>query len=322
MPKTLEQERSRHSYEHVTPHVARVPHQLVNSYLVDDPISGQWILVDAGLRTSTNHILRAAMERFGSDSRPVAIVLTHGHFDHVGALGKLSEFWEVPVYAHTLEFPYLNGCCAYPPPDPTVGGGMMSVMSRFLTRGPYDFSKRLRPLPSNGEIPGMPGWRWLATPGHSPGHISLFYEAHRTLIAGDAFVTTKQESVLAILSQQQEVNGPPAYFTCDWESARNSVRVLASLNPRVAATGHGIPMSGEELAAQLQKLADNFERDAIPKHGRYVGQPAITDENGVISVPPPASDPWRKAAAVGIGVLTIGAFALLVRANRRKHCCY
>ena len=42
----------------------------------------------------------------------------------------------------------------------------------------------------------MPGWRWVHTPGHTAGHVSLFRDADRTLIAGDAFVTTKQESAL------------------------------------------------------------------------------------------------------------------------------
>ena len=73
---------------------------------------------------------------------------------------------------------------------------------------------------------GLPGWRVIETPGHSPGHVSLFRESDGVLIAGDAFVTTKQESLLAVMTQRQELRGPPMYFTCDWDAARESVQKL------------------------------------------------------------------------------------------------
>src|SRR4051812_17896220 len=73
-----------------------------------------WVLIDAGVWGSTNAILRAVENRFGTGSRPRAIVLTHGHFDHVGVLPELAERWDVPIYAHPLEHPYLNGSQQYP----------------------------------------------------------------------------------------------------------------------------------------------------------------------------------------------------------------
>jgi glyoxylase-like metal-dependent hydrolase (beta-lactamase superfamily II) len=68
-----------------------------------------WVLVDAGLPGSAGTIRRHAAEIFGSEARPAAIILTHGHFDHVGALLTLATEWDVPVYAHPLELPYLTG---------------------------------------------------------------------------------------------------------------------------------------------------------------------------------------------------------------------
>src|SRR3954462_5543909 len=127
----------------------------------------EWVLVDAGLVGTKAFIHSAAVERFGPHSRPAAILLSHGHFDHVGALEELSREWDVPIYAHPLEHPYLNGREAYPPPDPTVGGGLMALSSSLFPRGPIDVSGRLKALPEDGTLPTLPGWRWLPTPGHS-----------------------------------------------------------------------------------------------------------------------------------------------------------
>src|SRR4051794_18086223 len=78
-----------------------VPHTLVNTYLVGPrgATTGNWVLVDAGMSYSAGTIVKAAAERFGPDSKPAAIVLTHAHFDHVGSLPALAELWDVPVYA-------------------------------------------------------------------------------------------------------------------------------------------------------------------------------------------------------------------------------
>ncbi len=229
-----------------------------------------WVLIDAGIRGSSGSILRAAEERFGPDRPPSAIIMTHGHFDHVGALHHLAERWEVPVYAYALEMPYLNGTKAYLPPDPTVGGGLMSLLSPLYPRGPVDVQPWLAELPVDGSVPFMPGWQWLHTPGHTPGHVSLWGESDRTLIAGDAFITTRQESAYAAATQAPEMHGPPMYFTPDWASAKTSVAVLASLEPACVVTGHGQALRGPEMRDALHRLARDFDRIAVPAHGRYV----------------------------------------------------
>jgi glyoxylase-like metal-dependent hydrolase (beta-lactamase superfamily II) len=230
----------------------------------------QWVMIDAGVMATASIIAGAAQDRFGPDARPAAIILTHGHFDHVGALEELAEQWDAPIYAHELEFPFLDGSAAYPPPDPTVGGGLMSALSRFYPRGPVDVRARLRPLPADGSLPGMPGWRWIHTPGHTPGHVSLWRETDRIIIAGDAFITTNQESAYAVALQRPEMHGPPMYFTPDWVSARASVEKLAALEPEIAVTGHGHSMAGPEMRQALHTLARDFDRIAVPEQGRYV----------------------------------------------------
>lgn len=312
----------------VTPaHGSGAPHQvvadvaylrllIVNVFFVGAPGvgDGPWALVDAGLSGTAHRIRAAAESRFGVGARPAAIVLTHGHFDHVGALRELAARWDVPVYAHPLELPYLTGRSDYPPPDPTVGGGAMSFLSPLYPKSPIDLGRRVQPLPDDGTVPAMPGWRWIHTPGHTAGHVSLFRDDDRTLIAGDAFVTTKQESALAVLAQRQEVHRPPAYFTSDWGAARRSVEQLAALEPEVAATGHGVPMRGPLMQRALRVLAADFGRRAVPEHGRYVPEPAITDANGVVSVPPPVPNPLPKVL-LGVAFAAIAATWLL----RRRH---
>ena len=245
-----------------------------------------WVLIDAGLGMGTGRIVSAAEERFGKAVPPRAIIMTHGHFDHVGALEALAEKWGSPIYAHTLELPYLDGRSAYPPPDPSVGGGMMARLSPMYPKQPVNVSRWLAPLPSDGSIPAMPGWRWVPTPGHTPGHVSLWRESDRALIVGDAFVTTNQESAYGALTQKPEVHGPPMYFTQDWGAAAASVRTLARLQPDLVVTGHGRALQGSAMTQALVQLAERFEEIAVPEKGRYVNAPAIADATGTKFVPP------------------------------------
>jgi glyoxylase-like metal-dependent hydrolase (beta-lactamase superfamily II) len=254
----------------VTHDVAYLRLVIVNVVFCGTPDSADWVLVDAGVMGSQSAIQRAAAARFGKDARPRAIVLTHGHFDHVGVLESLARDWDVPVYAHALEHRYLDGREAYPPPDPSVGG-VMARLSPLYPRDPVDVGSRLRELPLDGSVPGMPGWRWLHTPGHTPGHVSLWREADRLLISGDAVITTRQESAYAALTQDAEMHGPPQYFTPDWAGAKTSVETLAALAPEIIVPGHGRPMRGPQMRAALNALAQDFDRIAVPPHRQTQG---------------------------------------------------
>lgn len=260
----------------IAPDVAYQRLAIVNVVYYGTPGAGDrhWVLIDAGVMGTAAAIVGAAESRFGAEAAPAAIVLTHGHFDHVGALEELAERWRVPVYAHELELPYLNGQSAYPPPDPSVGGGMMASLAGFYPRGPVNVSRWLKALPADGSVPEMPGWQWIHTPGHTVGHVSLWRASDAALIAGDAFITTAQESAYAVAVQRPEMHGPPMYYTQDWQQAEASVQRLATLQPELAVTGHGPPLHGSELRRSLSALADEFRRVAVPHQGRYVGNPA------------------------------------------------
>ncbi|HEY6152735.1 MAG TPA: MBL fold metallo-hydrolase [Candidatus Udaeobacter sp.] len=261
---------------------------IVNVVFVGQPgaTDREWVLIDTGLPGFAGAIKRAAGERFGEDSRPAAILMTHGHFDHVGSLETLADHWDVPIYAHLLEQPYLDGRSAYAPPDPTVGGGLMAMTSPLFPPDPINVSRRLRLLPDDHSVPHMNGWRWIHTPGHTPGHVSFWRENDCSLIVGDAFVTTNQESVYAAILQRPEMHGPPMYYTSDWDNARESVRALAALEPELVVTGHGRAMQGPEIRYALNTLAHDFDEVARPKHGRYAREPARADASGTTYVPP------------------------------------
>jgi glyoxylase-like metal-dependent hydrolase (beta-lactamase superfamily II) len=288
--------------EQIARGVYRLRTLMVNVYFVADTESPRrWMLVDTGMRGYAGVIRREARRVFGT--RPAAIVLTHGHFDHIGGLPRLADVWGVPIYAHPLELPYLTGRSPYPPPDPTVGGGTQSWISPLYPRGPIDLDTRVHMLPQGGGVPGFTEWQWLWTDGHTPGHVSLFREHDRTLIAGDAVVTTRQESTMNVLLQREVVWRPPAYYTSDWNAARRSVEILARLAPEVLATGHGHALRGPAMREALSALADRFD-EAMPSSGRYVPYPAVADERGVVHVPP------RPGIAITPANIAIGAAAV------------
>lgn len=301
---------SKHAWFYVAPGVWGLRDKFVNVYFIHDAATNHWVLLDSGMSTSAAKIRRVARDLFWPQTTPAAIILTHGHFDHVGAVRELADEWDVPVYAHYLEAPYLTGRSAYPPPDPSAGGGLFTWFSFLFPKGPIDLGGRLLMLPEQGNIPGLKEWRYFHTPGHAPGHISLFREQDGVLLAGDAFVTTQQESLLSVIKQEKKLTGPPRYFTYDWGAAERSVQTLASLQPSIVATGHGMPMEGDALKA-LQELATHFREKAVPVKSRYADNPAVAGISGVEYVPPaPNRYTLLKAAAVvalvGIGILLAG----------------
>lgn len=301
----------------VAPHVWGTKDIFVNMYMVQNPEDQSWVLIDTGLKSSAPKIKKMAAELFGEDSRPNAILLTHGHFDHTGSLKKLADEWDVPIYCHYLELPYLSGRSAYPPGDSTVGGGLMAKVSWMYPKKPVNVENRLRILPPDGSIPFLPGWIYVNTPGHAPGHVSYFRQRDKVLIAGDAIVTTKQESVMSVMLQKKRLSGPPKYFTYDWTAAGVSVKNLAELEPEIVASGHGQPMNGEEMRIALTNLSVHFDDLAVPRKGRYVDDPAVADAAGFKYIPPKPKDNTLLILTVG-AVVAGAALAYLLMSGKEK----
>ncbi len=156
------------------------------------------VLVDAGLPGSSAAI-EATLQRIGANWSHVSdIAFTHAHFDHVGGLA------EVVAQA----------------PQATVWAGALDA------RGiPVDGGILVTPLNEGDKVGGL---LVLATPGHTPGHISLLDEARSLVIVGDLVGTV--DGVLSF--------GPPA-FTADPALSRVSLERVAMLGVERLLYSHG-----------------------------------------------------------------------------------
>lgn len=254
------------STEEVLDDILILKFTLVNACMVgyphvEDP---KWALIDTGLENSHDFILDVVCDRYGMDLPPEAIILTHGHFDHIGSAISLSRHWDVPVFIHPLEIPYVTGKKDYPLGNPEVDSGLIAQMSQSFPHTAIDLNSRIFPLPEDGTIPYMPEWRYIHTPGHTVGHISLFREKDRTMIVGDAFSSTKQESLASVIAQVKAITGPPKYLTEDFKLAKESINKLKTLKPELAITSHGAPLKGKELTKYLDDLMKNYDELVIP----------------------------------------------------------
>jgi glyoxylase-like metal-dependent hydrolase (beta-lactamase superfamily II) len=124
-------------------------------------------------------------------------------------------------------------------------------------------------------IPGLPGWEAIHTPGHTPGHFSLYRRSDRVLITGDAVVSINLNSLLGVLFGRRGVFGPPRYSTWDLAAAQRSIMILAALEPLVVATGHG-EARVDEAARSLHGLAQGQDRPARWRQGFFTGVDTAT----------------------------------------------
>lgn len=236
-----------------------------NLYLVRSETS--WVLVDAGWQGDHDRVRAAARALFG-EVPPAAILLTHDHPDHEGAALLLAREWGCPIYLHELELPIalrdfeaMQRCAG--PLDRWVVLPLMRLMGRRRRDALFARStlrEVVRQLDSSGEVPHLSEWRWVATPGHTPGHVAFFRPEDRVLLSGDALVTVRLNSPLALLLRRPGWSEPPSYSTWSRSRARESILTMADLQPSVVAGGHGWPATGRHTAAALRAFAERLPR--------------------------------------------------------------
>lgn len=214
--------------------LASFPGHGFNSYLLASD-ADKSVLVGTGTRYSAKRMLRQLRGH-----ALAALVLTHGHPDHQGASKAICQLYDIPLW------------CGARDADPISSGELAALLPSSalnrrlvrLTAGPsYPVTRRLR----QGDA--VAGFVVIETPGVSPGHISLWRERDRLLLAGD------------VLVHQHPVRGtpglyePPERFTHDSHANRESARKLAALEPAVVCFGHGPPLRDvarfREFAASL-----------------------------------------------------------------------
>ena len=188
-----------------------------------------------------------------------------------GSLRELLKTWDVPVYAHHTELPFLTGRRVIRrriPPWAAVAScpGLLS-----FSEIPIDLGARRR-VSAGRRAAGAAGLAYRRYARTHPGACLLFREEDRLLLAGDAFVTLHAESLLANLTLDPRVQRPPAYFTPDWPATRVSLLKLAELAPETVATGHGQPLGGEVMKRRFPAGVEfASHRHGLPAHGRYRG---------------------------------------------------
>ncbi len=221
-----------------------------NAYLVGSGSS--WALIDAGWPRDAQAIRRAAESIFGSGARPAAILLTHVHPDHCGAVPELAAAWDAPVWVHPDELGIAQGdaraiCDFAGPIDrwivlPALRLTGARRMEATLARSSLkDVARAFDP---GAGVPGLPDWDAVSTPGHTPGHVTFVRRDDRVAITGDALVTVDLNTLRGLLLQKPRIAGAPWYTSWDRRQAKASALTLAGMRPRVVAGGHGKPMTG------------------------------------------------------------------------------
>ncbi|WP_435120610.1 MBL fold metallo-hydrolase [Amycolatopsis thermoflava] len=223
--------------------------------------AGGWALVDAGWASSAPAIRAAAASLFGQGNPPRAILLTHIHPNHSGAAGTLARQWHVQVHVAAAELPMARGryLPAFGMPldrwavVPLLRLLPARVRNRIETAG--DISDVTHAFGDPADLPGLPGWTAVPTPGHTPGHVA-YHRADGVLLSGDAALTVDLDSLTGVVTARRRLAGPPRYTTWNPVRARHSLAGLAALRPRLLAPGHGdpVPVTGDELAALATRL--------------------------------------------------------------------
>jgi hydroxyacylglutathione hydrolase len=108
-----------------------------------------------------------------NELKPLAILLTHAHFDHIGAVDQVREAFEIPLYVHEKEASWLL--------DPSLNGSQLFSMSELIRLKPAEYTLGNKKTLSVGGFT----FKLYETPGHSPGSLSFYYEEEQIVFAGD-----------------------------------------------------------------------------------------------------------------------------------------
>ncbi len=227
------------------PRSPQEPESFLNLTLIVDEQNGS-TLVDAGLPDQMEAIRAALVEagiRVGDLRR---IIFTHQDIDHVGSGAALVRHSGARVLAHAADAPYIEGSL-----------GPLKLSPEMLEQRPQmrEVLERLEPVGIDEYVEDgtrldlAGGTRVISTPGHTPGHISLYLERSKVLIAGDA-----------LTAQRGSLNGPNQSMTPEMRTALQSIRRLADLEIDTIICYHGGVVS-EDANGQLRRVIEEASAD-------------------------------------------------------------
>ncbi len=204
-----------------------VPGVIANLFLIVD--TDGLTIIDAGLPGSHRKILSYVAGLGKSPADVKRIILTHSDIDHVGGLAALQKATGARTYASQIE----ADAIATGKPSrviKTQGFSMrrtlMRLMAPIMGARPMKVDEILK---DGQKLPVLGGLRVVETPGHTPGHISLYAPAAGVLFCGDS-MRTKEDGPNV---------GTPATLTWDADKAKQSIRQQATLGARLLCPGHG-----------------------------------------------------------------------------------
>ena len=240
-------------HANVAPGVHRITDAYTNWYLIE--AEGRLTVVDAGVPTSWES-LTDALPRLGRSLGDVeAVVLTHGHFDHVGFAERARRELGVPVYVHENDAPLTAHPWRYDHERPrsaylaTQVRALPIVATLLRNRAfwPSPVAEVVRFEAGALPVPGAP--RVVFTPGHTLGHCALHLPDRDTVLAGDAVVT---------LDPYTARKGPRLVAraaTVDTDRNLRALDELAATGARTVLTGHGEPWTegAEAIVARARE---------------------------------------------------------------------
>jgi len=202
-----------------------IPNIIANPYLIID--SDGLTLIDAGLPGSDKKILKYIVNLNRSPSDLKRIIITHSDIDHFGGLSALKKASGARVYASEIESDSMSkGQSSRQIKSKNFFRKLlMDVAGRFMKAAPIHADETL----SEGQIlPVLGGLRIVETPGHTPGHISLYSPTTGILFTGDSIVSRDGGLVRSVPRN-----------TWDEAKADESARKQAVLGARIVCSGHG-----------------------------------------------------------------------------------
>jgi len=218
----------------------------MNIYFLED---GDGVVqFDAGTE-GMRKAARAAGERLGGVKR---VVLGHAHADHRGT----APYMEAPVHCHPAEVADAQSDAAFSPymdlsklPVLPVRWAY-SILFRRWSSGPIEIAGTVE------EGDHVADFEVIHFPGHAPGLIGLWRESDRVALVSDVVYLVDSARLKAL--PEGEASVPHPAWSWNHAMAKESVRKLAALEPKVLCTGHEEPLRGENLRETLERAAEKL----------------------------------------------------------------